>query len=168
MWYVQNGDIAVPSISLDSWPRPEEEYVCDSIILPGVRVSSPRSHWKIYPFPPFICFVFLSNMSRPLNDETDFFLYLSHWIPVSLAQVPAHLSAPCLVLGDPSWRAACALLTNKTWKKTKAPVSTVPYSTFPVLFGFFLTPCLTASALAAAWQCSAGAPPPWHLPSPPA
>lgn len=113
MCYVQNFDIAVHTISLHSWPRPEDEYVCDSVSyqLSGMAaIGVTESNMQLSS--AFLCFIFLSNVSQPLDDETITIScnsFFSH-----LAQIPVEALLACtsffsLILGDHSQTAVCAL-----------------------------------------------------------
>ena len=122
--YGQNCDVAVHNILLDSWPRPEEKYGCDSIShqLSGIAAVGVTGS-KMQLSSAFICVSFSFQtchshlMMRQISPTTHLAEFLS---PLScsgscgalLACTSFFSPAPSLVLGDPSWRAGCALIDN--------------------------------------------------------
>lgn len=139
--YVQNCDIAVHSVSLDSWPRPEDEYVCDSVSyqlsgIAAIGVTGSKSHLSS----AFICvsFSFQTCRSHLMTGQISFTAHLTEFLCLlscsgccgALLACTSFFSAPCLVLGDPSQRAGCALVTNQSWKKIK-PLFTFAFLRLP-------------------------------------
>lgn len=80
---MQNCDVAVHSISLDSWPRPEDEYVCDSIFYQLLGIAAVGvAGYKIQLSSAFICVSFSfqrchSHLMRQITSTTHLTEFLS-------------------------------------------------------------------------------------------
>lgn len=121
MCSVQNCDVAAHGVLLDSWPRPGDETW--QHISPVIRESSHRSHWKYDGCSsPLLSFVFhflfkhVTDTWRarllPLPVSLDSCLLSCSGSCGALLACTSFSSGPCLLLGDPSQRSGCALVTK--------------------------------------------------------
>lgn len=121
MCFVQNCHVAAHGILLASWPRPGDEYVtANPTSYQGDQAQESLEVWWIQLFSFFICVSFSFQTCHrqrsqfhflPLPLSLDSCLLLCSGSCGALLACTSFSSGPCLVVGDPSRRAGCALVT---------------------------------------------------------